>query len=107
MKEKHKNGWNILIMIFTKLKKYLYSKKCLKQRRQPPTPPSSKVESIFTPKKSPGYGCYRGPTCTHSKQGLWLAGKTKRDGDMTMPLSLKTIGSAGYRDQWNKMFGCV
>ena len=22
-----------------------------------------------------------------------------RDGDMTMPLSLKTIGSAGYRDQ--------
>ena len=72
MKEKHKNGWNILIMIFTKLKKYLYSKKCLTA----PTPPSSKVESIFTPKKSPGYGCYRGPTCTHSKQGLWLAGKT-------------------------------
>ena len=23
------------------------------------------------------------------------------------PLSLKTIGSAGYRDQWNKRFGCV
>ena len=24
-----------------------------------------------------------------------------------MPLSLKTIGSAGYRDQWNKRFGWV
>ena len=29
------------------------------------------------------------------------------DGDITMPLSLKTIGSAGYRDQWNKSFGRV
>jgi len=27
MKEKHKNGFNILIMTFTNLKKYLYSKK--------------------------------------------------------------------------------
>ena len=24
-----------------------------------------------------------------------------------MPLSLKTIGSAGYKDQWNKSFGRV
>ena len=63
-------------MIFTNLEKYVYSKKCLKQRRQPRTPPSSKVEGIFAPKKSRGYGCYRGSTCTHSKQGLWLAGKT-------------------------------
>ena len=64
-------------MIFTNLKKYVYSKKCLKQWRQPLTPPTSKVEGIiFALKKSPGYGCYRGPTCTHSKQGLWLAGKT-------------------------------
>ena len=23
-----------------------------------PTPPPSKVEGIFVPKKSPGYGCY-------------------------------------------------
>ena len=29
------------------------------------------------------------------------------DGDITMPLSLKTIGSAGYRNQWNKSFGRV
>ena len=37
MKEKkHKNGCNILIMAFTNLEKYVYSKKCLKQRRQPP-----------------------------------------------------------------------
>ena len=56
-------------MIFTNLEEYVYSKKCLKQRRQPPTPPSSKVEGIFAPKKSPGYGCYRGATYTHSKQG--------------------------------------
>ena len=25
--------------------------------------------------------------------------ENNRDGDMTMPLSLKTIGNAGYRDQ--------
>ena len=53
MKEKTKNGCNILIMIFTNLEKYVYSKKCLKQRRQPATPRSSKVEGIFAPKKSP------------------------------------------------------
>ena len=52
MKEKHKNGCNILIMTFTNLEKYVYSKKCLKQRRQPPTPLSSKVEGIFAPQKS-------------------------------------------------------
>ena len=59
-------------MIFTILEKYVYSKKCLKKQPQAPTPPSGKVEDIFVPKKSPGYGCYREPTCTHSKQGLWL-----------------------------------
>ena len=46
------------MMTFTNLEKYVYSIKCLKQRRQRPTPPSSKVEGIFAPKKSPGYGCY-------------------------------------------------
>ena len=47
-------------MAFTNLKKYVYSKKCLKQRRQPPppTPLSCKVEGILALKKSPGYGCY-------------------------------------------------
>ena len=47
-------------MTFTNLKKYVYSKKCLKQRCQPPqpTPPSSKVEGVFVQKKSPGYSCY-------------------------------------------------
>ena len=84
-------------MIFTSVEKYVHSKKCLKQRRQlnptpppqtppppppppppplTPTPSSSKVESIFAPKRSSGYGCYRGPTCTYSRQGLLLAGKT-------------------------------
>ena len=29
------------------------------------------------------------------------------NGDITMPLSLKTTGSAGYKDQWNKRFGRV
>ena len=50
-------------MTFTNLEKYVFSKKCLKQRRQfppPPTPflapPSSKVEGILVPKKSLGYG---------------------------------------------------
>ena len=31
-----KTGCNILIMTFTNLEKYVYSKKGLKQRRQPP-----------------------------------------------------------------------
>ena len=63
-------------MTFTNLEQYVYSYKCLKQRRQPPTPPSGKVEGIFALEKSPGYGCYWGPTCTYSNQGLWLVGKT-------------------------------
>ena len=46
------------MMTFTNLVKYVYSIKCLKQRRQRPTPPSSKVEGIFAPKNTPGYGCY-------------------------------------------------
>ena len=62
MKEKHKNDCNILLMTFINLEKYVYSKKCLKQRRQPPPPPPhhpfTKVEGIFAPKESPGYGCY-------------------------------------------------
>ena len=58
MKEKHKNGCNILIMTLTNLEKYVNSKKCSKQRSQPPTPLSSKVEAIFMLKKSPCYGCY-------------------------------------------------
>ena len=37
------------MMTSTNLEKYVYSKKCLKQRRQP-TPPSSKVE-IFSRRK--------------------------------------------------------
>ena len=44
-------------------------------------------------------------TCTYSKQGLWFAGKTKGMVIGITPVSLKTIGSAGYRDQWNKRFG--
>ena len=44
MKEKHENGCNILIMTFTNLEKYVYSKKCLKQRRQPPHPPPPQID---------------------------------------------------------------
>ena len=58
MKEKHRNGCNILIMILTYLEKYVYSKKCSKKRRQPPKPLLSKVEGIFAPKESAGYRCY-------------------------------------------------
>ena len=39
MKEKHKNDCNILLMTFINLEKYVYSKKCLKRRRQPPPLP--------------------------------------------------------------------
>ena len=35
--KKHKNGCNILIMTFTSLEKYMYSKKCSKQLRHFPT----------------------------------------------------------------------
>ena len=46
-KKNHKNCCNILIMTFTNFEKYVYSKKCLKQRSHslpPLTPPLSKVE---------------------------------------------------------------
>ena len=39
------------MMTFTNLEKYMYSKKCLKQRRQPPNPFLQKVEGIFAPKR--------------------------------------------------------
>ena len=55
MKEKNiKNGCNILIMTFTTLEKYVYSKKGLKQRRQPPPPqplPPAKSK-VFSRRKS-------------------------------------------------------
>ena len=63
-------------MIFTNLEKNVYSKKCLKQRRQPPPLPPAKSK-VFSRRKS------------------------------HLPLSLKTIGSAGYTNQWNKRFGWV
>ena len=52
MKEKTlKNGCDILIIIFTNLEKYVYSKNCLKQRRQPPPPlPPAKSKVFFAPK---------------------------------------------------------
>ena len=54
MKEKHKNGCNILIITFTNLEKYVYSKnECLKQRRQPlpPSLPPGKSK-VFSRRKS-------------------------------------------------------
>ena len=51
MKEKHKNDFNILLMTFINLEKYVYSKKCLKQRRQPPPLPSPKSK-VFSRRKS-------------------------------------------------------
>ena len=49
----------------------------------------------------------QGLTCTYSKQRFVIGWENNRDGDITMALSLKTIGSAGYRDQWNKRFEWV
>ena len=61
MKEKGKNGCNILIMTFPNLEKCMIC--MLKTTTSTPPPPtttslSSKVEGIFAPKKSPEYGCY-------------------------------------------------
>ena len=50
MKEKNKNGCNIPMMTSTNLEKYVYSKKCLKQRRQPPHPSLQQSRDIFSPK---------------------------------------------------------
>ena len=36
-----------------------------------------------------------------------IGSENNMDGNITMPLSLKTIGSVGYRDQLNKSFGRV
>ena len=47
---KNKNSCDILIMTFTNLKKYAYSKKCWKQRRQPPQPPAK--SKVFSCRKS-------------------------------------------------------
>ena len=51
MKEKHKNGCNILIMTFTNLEKYVNSKKCSKQRSQPPHPSLQQSRSYFHAEK--------------------------------------------------------
>ena len=51
MKEKHKNGCNILIMTFTNLEKYVNSKKCSKQQSQPPHPSLQQSRSYFHAEK--------------------------------------------------------
>ena len=51
MKEKHKNGCNSLIMTFTILESYVYSKKCLKQWRQPPHRSLQQSRRYFRAKK--------------------------------------------------------
>ena len=44
----------------------------------------------------------------HCIQTRFVIGwKNNKNGDISMPLSLKTIGNAGYRDQWNNTFGWV
>ena len=46
-------------MTFTNLEKYEYSKKCLKQQRQPPLPLPSAKSKVFSRRKFTwlGYGC--------------------------------------------------
>ena len=51
MKEKHKNGCNVLIMTITNLEKYVYSKKCLKHRSQPPYPSLQQSRTYFRAEK--------------------------------------------------------
>ena len=38
----------------------------------------------------------QGPTCTYSKQRFVIGWENNRDCDITMALSLKTMGSAGW-----------
>ena len=92
MKEKHKNGCNILIMTFTNLEKYVYSKKGLKQRRQPPTLPPAKSQ-VFSRRyfltaakrsrsnrawKKVGYRCsFWLPQLFHFLEEKALSGKSK------------------------------
>ena len=62
MKQKNiKNGCNILLKTFANLEKYVYSKKGLKQRSQPPTTPSPSLQEsrrYFRAEKSLDYRCY-------------------------------------------------
>ena len=46
-----------------------------------------------------------GKTCTVFQTRFVIGRENNRNGDITKPLSLKTIDSAGYRDQRNKRFG--
>ena len=54
MKEKNiKNGCNILLKTFANLEKYVYAKKGLKQRSQPPPQPLPPAKSkVFSRRKS-------------------------------------------------------
>ena len=69
-------------MIFTNPEKCVYSKKCLKQGRQPPTPPSSKVEVFFTWLRLRIGGR---PAPIANKVCDWLGPENNGDGDITMP----------------------
>ena len=47
-----------------------------------------------------GGSCWRGKLMLEGEGSSWgPTWENNRDGDITMPLSLKTIGSAGYKDQ--------
>ena len=94
MQEKHKNGCNILIMNLTISKNMCFPKNAYKTTTSiPPLLPPAKSK-VFYRRKSHLAGHL------HLFQRRSVIGwKSNRGGDITMPLSLKTKGSAGYRDQ--------
>ena len=80
----HKNGCNILIMTLTNLEKYVYSKKCVKRGRQPPTPPSIKVEGISRAGKVTWLRLLFWADLHLFQTGFGIGWKNNRDGDITM-----------------------
>ena len=75
-------------------------KKCFKkQRRQPPPHPPAKSKVFLRRKSHLATAVIGGRPAPIPKQDSLIGRKNNRDGDITMPLSLKAIGSAGYRDQ--------
>ena len=79
-------------MTFTNLEKYVYSKKCLKQRRQPPYSSLQQSRRYFRAEKVTWLRLLFWADLHLSQTRFVISWKNNRDGDIIMPLSLKTIG---------------
>ena len=86
-------------MTFTNLEKYVYSKKLLKTTTSTLLPLSPAKSKVFSRRKSHLATAVIGADLYPFQARFVIGWENNGDGDITMPLSLKTIGSAGYRDQ--------